>query len=857
VSVQPTTIAAVAETAGPPVDQGAARPVRPRPDPLRLAVGGVDEPAAVRQLGLFIHWLIPAAWFFTALLIGVYLVYPQAPILLNSLLIAMFAGWLTITWRRLRPSELVPFARRLALGVLLMIAGTGILQPAFVAVLSLATVLPVIVAMPYLDSASLRRLIVVAWGTCLTIAVIGEVLPDQIALPPALHVGLRLLSMAVVFGLCLVLLWQHSSRVTASAHELRSVVALSSELAQTMNPLTIGDLMAEHIARATGADESGICYWDRVGDRVLTYGYYPLSRRAAVDESYDLADYPATQRVLHEQDELLVADGDPGADQAEIEYLRSIGMRTMAMLPLVARGEAIGAVEVYWSDARRILAHDLGLARALAHEAAIALDNARLYEEIRHQAFHDGLSGLANRALFTDRVEHALARSVRSGSTLAVLFLDLDDFKTVNDRFGHPAGDQLLRVAAQRLTGVLRSGDTAARLGGDEFAVLLEDLATPDDARIVADRLIESIRTPIRLGEIDALVGASVGVALSTAGTETADDLLRNADFAMYRAKGAGKGRSEVFQPTMRAGIAERAELERLIDRAVEQDELRLVYQPIIELASGTIVGVEALIRWQPAGRSLVMPADFIPLAEETGQIVPIGRWVVEEACRQARVWQERLGRPEFGVSVNLSARQFQHPGLVAEVLNAVDRAGIPPSSLTLEITESVLMQHTTSTLATLGQLRASGVRLAIDDFGTGYSSLSYLDRFPVDALKIDRSFIDGFGAGREGPVLVRAIIELGQALDLEIVAEGIERADQLGPLRDLGCRFGQGYLFARPLEAMGLDGLLAAAIAQRDERVVALPVQGQRPVALPGPRRRTPPKQSARPIARSRRNVG
>src|SRR5439155_3363499 len=261
--------------------------------------------------------------------------------------------------------------------------------------------------------------------------------------------------------------------------------------------------------------------------------------------------------------------------------------------------------------------------------------------------------------------------------TLAVLFLDLDDFKTVNDRFGHPAGDQLLREVASRLAGILRPGDTAARLGGDEFAVLLEDLATPDDARTVADRLIESIRSPVRLGGIDAIVGASVGVALSTAASETADDLLRNADFAMYRAKGAGKGRSEVFKPTMRAGMAERAELERLIHRAVGQNELRLAYQPIVELASGTIVGVEALLRWQPTGRPMVMPSEFIPLAEETGQIVPIGRWVVQEACRQARVWPDRLGQAEFAVSVNLSARQFQHPGLVGEVLDAIDRAGI------------------------------------------------------------------------------------------------------------------------------------------------------------------------------------
>jgi diguanylate cyclase (GGDEF)-like protein len=455
----------------------------------------------------------------------------------------------------------------------------------------------------------------------------------------------------------------------------------------------------------------------------------------------------------------------------------------------------------------------MGLGRSLAQAAAIALDNARLYEELRHQAFHDGLTGLANRALFSDRVEHALARSIRTGSIIGVLFVDLDDFKTVNDRFGHQAGDQLLRSIAERIVAILRPGDTAARLGGDEFAILLEDLHGQDDARLVAERLIHAIRTPTRLGDVDALVGASIGIALSTAGGELAPDLLRNADFAMYRAKGAGKGRYEVFEASMRAGIAERAELEQIIHGAVDRGELRVAYQPIVELATGRAVGAEALVRWHPAGRPMLMPADFITLAEENGQIVAIGRWVIEEACRLGRRWQNQLNDPAFGISVNLSARQFQHPDLVRDVKAALASTGLAPAALTLEITESVLMQHTSSTIDTLGELRAHGVRLAIDDFGTGYSSLSYLDRFSVDVLKIDRTFIDGFGADREGPVLVRAIIELAQALGLQVVAEGIERVDQLAPLRALGCELGQGYLFSRPMEADALSGLLARPV--------------------------------------------
>jgi len=619
-----------------------------------------------------------------------------------------------------------------------------------------------------------------------------------------------------------------------------------------MDPLRIGDLMAQHLAVATGAAECGICYWDPPNDRVLTYGYYPRDRRAAVDESYPLADYPATRRLLEEQGELMVNVDDDTCDPAEVAYLRSIDMSSMVMMPLIARGQAIGTIELYATGDLPLDERRLRLARTLTDEAAMALDNARLVEELRHQAFHDNLTGLANRGLFGDRVEHALARTARTGESIAVLFLDLDDFKTINDRFGHPGGDELLRVVSARITEILRPGDTAARLGGDEFAVLIEDLAGPDDARAVADRLIDAVRAPIRIGDADALTGASIGIALSTAGEARPADLLRNADFAMYRAKSAGKGRHELFQAHMRDGIAERTELEGMIVGAVERGELRLLYQPIVELETRAIVGVEALVRWQPPGRRMLMPADFISLAEETGQIVAIGQWVLDEACRQGRLWQDRLADPAFVVSVNLSARQFQHAGLVGDVLATVRRAGIEPGSLVLEITESVLMQHTGTTIEKLAQIRAHGIRLAIDDFGTGYSSLSYLDRFPVDTLKIDRSFIDGFGAGREGPVLVRAIVELGHALGLEVIAEGIERADQVGPLTRLGARLGQGYLFARPMDAEALDALLAGPEAAGGG-VVEMPVRAS--ATSSARRRRSGPDRGrgAEPAARRR----
>jgi diguanylate cyclase (GGDEF)-like protein len=803
------------------------------------------------QLGRFVRWLVPITYLLAGMEIVTFVAFPHPAIALSALLLGAYGLWVTIAWRRARRTDIVPFATRMALGMLALIVTQAVLQPGSGAQLVVAALLPVIVVLPYLEDRPLRRFIGIAWLTALFVVFMGEFMPRSVVVPAGVESFIRIVVVAAVIGLALLLMWQFSTRLKTSARELGSLVELSSDVVETMDPLQVGDLTAAHLARATGADECGICFWDRPGDRVLTYGYYPLDRRSAVDEAYPLADYPATRRVLETHDDIHVSIDDPGSDPAEVEFLESIGMQSMAMLPLVARGEAIGAVELYWRTGTSPEEARLGLGRALAQAAAIALDNARLYEEIRHQAFHDGLTGLANRALFGDRVQHALARSGRSGSLIAVLFIDLDDFKTVNDRFGHPAGDQLLRLIGERLLDHVRPGDTAARLGGDEFAVLLEDIHDEDEARAVAQRLIESIRTPTRLGEVDALVGASIGIALSDGGSEQAPDLLRNADFAMYRAKGAGKGRYEVFEASMRAGISERAELKQIIHGAVDRNEMRVAYQPIVELATGRVVGAEALVRWHPAGRPMLMPADFITLAEENGQIVAIGRWVIEEACRLGRRWQDELGDPSFAISVNLSARQFQDPGLVRDVKAALARTGLPPDSLTLEITESVLMQHTSSTIETLTELRAYGVRLAIDDFGTGYSSLSYLDRFSVDALKIDRSFVDGFGADREGPVLVRAIIELGQALGLEVVAEGIERVDQIGPLRALGCQYGQGYLFARPLQPDALSALLKESALLTPESAAASVAPRVRPVMARPSRRvaQQDPAEMVRPL--------
>jgi diguanylate cyclase (GGDEF)-like protein/PAS domain S-box-containing protein len=424
-------------------------------------------------------------------------------------------------------------------------------------------------------------------------------------------------------------------------------------------------------------------------------------------------------------------------------------------------------------------------------------------ERFRHLALHDPLTALPNRTLFLDRLEHAVATSMRHRSGVAVLFLDLDGFKLVNDTFGHEVGDRLLVYVGERVMGCLRLGDTVARLGGDEFAILLEDDVDAASAEAVARRLLEAMRPPVPLNGHEITVGASIGIALGRGGAVTSTDLLRNADIALYEAKGAGRATVAVYEPWMATTVMVRLQQETGLRQAIDRGELRLLYQPVFDLHTGEIGGAEALVRWQHPERGLLPPAAFIQAAEANGLVVPLGAWALGEACRAGRRWQECDSAFPLVVGVNVSARQLQEPGLVELVAAALAASGLLPSLLELEITESAVLMDGPVAVRTLAELRTLGVRLAIDDFGTGYASLGFLRDIPVDAVKIDRSFLAGIGRNRANLAIVRAIVGLAHDLGLAVTAEGIETLEQQTIARSLGVDRGQGYYFARPLPAI------------------------------------------------------
>ena len=490
------------------------------------------------------------------------------------------------------------------------------------------------------------------------------------------------------------------------------------------------------------------------------------------------------------------------------------GVVSSATVPVAGRGQPFGILSAFTTSSRKFTEDEVHFLQSVANVLAAAIERRRSEEETRHQALHDPLTGLPNRLLFRDRLQHAVARATRGGSSVAVMFLDVDNFKVINDSLGHEAGDEVLTELAPRLTQALRSGDTVARFGGDEFVLVCEELADQTEALRIAERVQDCFASPFVLGGTEHFISASIGVAVRTTGEDGPEELIRDADAAMYHAKQRGRARYEVFDATMRSSALDRLRIEGELRQALDRDELRLHYQPVISLRTGEIVAVEALVRWQHPERGLLGPGEFVPVAEESGLIVPLGKWVLREAVRMAAHW--RALRPEpavpLVVSVNLSARQMGEPDLVATVAETLRECEVDPRQLALEITESLLVEDPLASAETLGALQELGVKLVLDDFGTGYSSLGYVKHFPLDFLKLDRSFVAELGEGERDAAIVGAVVEMSRALEARVVAEGIETEGQLERIIALGCDLGQGFYFARPLPPERIDEVLLAA---------------------------------------------
>ena len=503
---------------------------------------------------------------------------------------------------------------------------------------------------------------------------------------------------------------------------------------------------------------------------------------------------------------------DYGSDPRRLPETAVDGLRAIISAPVYQRGELVGALSLGTRrPGRRYSEIERDAVLAFAEHAGLALNDAKAAEETAHQAFHDPLTGLANRALFVDRLVQARTRASAAGDSVGVLFADLDGFKTVNDSLGHSAGDQLLIIAGQRFASVVGPTDTVARFGGDEFAILVEDVRQPIDVARMARRALETLERVIEIDGREVFITASIGIAV---GLEKTEDLLRNADLAMYEAKGRGKGRFELFQSHMHEAMAQRLELELDMKRAADRDEFVLHFQPIAELETATVVAVEALIRWMHPAQGTILPDRFIPIAEESGQIHQLGRWVLWEACRRLVEWEGEHGK--LALAVNISSAQLRQASLVREVTEVLEETGLAPERLTLEITESVLMEVSSSSTERLEALKALGVQLAVDDFGTGYSSLQYLRRFPIDWLKIAKPFVDGIDRSDSQARLGRAIVDLAHSLEIEVIAEGIESGRQAGMLHRLGCPLGQGFYYSPPLPAEEVSTHLASRATPR-----------------------------------------
>jgi diguanylate cyclase (GGDEF)-like protein len=573
------------------------------------------------------------------------------------------------------------------------------------------------------------------------------------------------------------------------AEHLLALDRLGRSLSGGLSAEEVFASVSEHLRQAAGVDATFV-HIDEPPHLLMDAEASDVPAR---DFALELA-----RRVRSSQQPIWIADS---ISETRPGSTRPLGARSWLALPLPGHSGWTGCLGIVGQAPRAFTRDDMEFFGLVAERVSLALEAARRAHELVRMAYHDTLTGLPNRALLLDRLEQLLLRPHVDGRRTAVLLLDLDNFKVINDSLGHHVGDELLIAVSQALADTVRPGDTVARLGGDEFVVLLPEVQDELEVVAVADRISSMLHQPFSVADRHVVVSASIGVALAEPASDRPERLLRSADLALYKAKDNGRDRHELFDPDLEASVVERMELETDLRRALARNELQLHYQPIIRLETGRVVGWEALLRWYHPVRGPIPPATFIPVAEATGLIVPIGRWVLETACAQMRQWNELLaGGESLTMNINVSARQFQDPSLVDEIARVIEATGVSAHAVKLEITESAVMQDAEGAETTLRRLKQLGVLLAIDDFGTGYSSLSYLKRFPVDTLKIDRSFVDGLGHDVQDTAIVRSIVALAQTLELSVTAEGIETPSQQAQLRLLGCDSGQGYLFGRPV---------------------------------------------------------
>jgi diguanylate cyclase (GGDEF)-like protein/PAS domain S-box-containing protein len=743
------------------------------------------RPPDVAELRRLLEILIGLATFFgvAGLVLGA--ITPDGGALLSGLFLvaaAIALGWMRIFIDRLPVPAVVSTT-------VFIIVLCGILMVWVHPIYSVFTVLPLLavgVALPYLRGRGLRTIMIVAWFAAIVSTYLLEASTYQSAISAEAQSIFRFGGMTAVIGVFLLQLWRFSSRLN-TAQELATAAERSRAESATRYGALVDRLAGVVYVSSFGPD-TPVHYVSPQVEALL--GYTPEEWLAGTGLWASRIHPDDRERVLGEESGWLTT-----ADTHSWEYR------------LLTRDGR----ELWIRDDETVVSRAPDGTPLLVQGFMLDISGQkRLEAELSHQAFHDGLTGLPNRIYFAGQVTAAIARARRSGQGMAVVYLDLDEFKIVNDTLGHAVGDRLLIEVADRLRATLRGGDTAARVGGDEFNVLLEALSETWAADDVVRRLLEVLSEPYHLDAHEVRIRASAGIAGLDAADLTAEDLQHHADAALYEAKANGKSRQAWFDPALGERARARLDIEQGLRRALELGELGVAYQPVVDLKTGVIRGVEALARWQHPERGMIPPGDFIPIAERAGLIVELGRFVLEEACRASlRLGAAAGGRP-VPISVNVSAHQMVDADFVTDVRTALEGAGLPAEYLTLELTESVLILESERTDQVIAALRDLGVRLAIDDFGTGYSSLSYARRFPVDELKIDRSFIDGLARSREDAAIVTAAIAFARALHLSVTAEGVETLDQAIRLRALGCDRAQGYLFARPMEEAALTAILA-----------------------------------------------